>query len=145
MNPQALFAAFNVAIVPFWLLLMFAPKWIWTDRIVHSIWVPIAIATWALALGVSSPAAPDGASIGTLPGVMLLVSGAHGTLTVWTLLMGWDLLAGAWLSRDARRLKMHHAWVVVSLLVTFVFGIPGLLLYLVIRVFLRRAFTMQEA
>jgi hypothetical protein len=145
MSPEVLFAAFNIAIIPFWLLLILAPKWIWTDRIVHSIWVPIASAIWALTLGLSSPAAPDGASMRTLPGVMLLIDGAHGTLTVWTLLMCWDLLAGAWLSRDARRLKIHHAWVVASLLVTFVFGIPGLLLYIVIRVFQRRTFTMQEA
>jgi len=42
-------------------------------------------------------------------------------------------------------LKIHRVWVVVSPLVTFTFGIPGLLLYIVIRGFLRRTFTMQEA
>jgi len=145
MSPEGLFAAFNIAIVPFWLLLIFAPRWIWTDRILHSIWLPIAIGIWALTLGVSSPAAPADASMGTLPGVILLIGGAHGTLTVWTLLMCWDLLAGAWLSRDARRLKIHHAWVVVSLLVTLMLGVLGLLLYLVIRAIRRKTFTMHEA
>jgi hypothetical protein len=145
MHPEVLFTAFNVAVIPFWLLLIFAPEWIWTDRIVHSIALPIAIAIWALSLGVSSPAAPDGASMTTLPNVMLLIGSAHGTLIVWTMHMCWDLLAGAWLSRDARRLKIHHAWVVVALLVTLMGGIAGLLLYIVIRVFLRKRFTMQEA
>ena len=43
MNPEGLFTAFNIAIIPFWLLLIFAPRWIWTDRIVHSIALPIAL------------------------------------------------------------------------------------------------------
>jgi hypothetical protein len=144
MSPNVLFVAFNIVIIPFWLLLILAPKWIWTDRIVHSIWVPIAIACWAIFLQVISPPVPAGATGITLPGVMLLVGGEHGTLSVWTILMSWDLVAGAWLARDARRLQIHHAWISISLVATYLLGILGLLLYLTIRLILRRTMTMRE-
>jgi hypothetical protein len=82
--------------------------------------------------------------MGSINAVMLLVGGEHWTLTLWTLVMGWDLLAGAWLARDARRRGIHHAWVVLCLVPTFVYGIVGLVLYLLIRLTLRRVLTMHE-
>jgi hypothetical protein len=75
---------------------------------------------------------------------MLLVDGEHWTLTIWSLVMGWDLLAGAWLARDARRRGMHHAWVVVCLVLMFVYGILALVLYLLVRLALQRVLTMHE-
>ena len=83
--------------------------------------------------------------MGSLQAVMLLTNGEHGTLMTWTLLMGWDLFAGAWMARDARRRQLHHAWVVPCLLVTFVFGVLGLLLYFAIRAAVKRTLSLQEA
>jgi hypothetical protein len=82
--------------------------------------------------------------MGSMKAVMLLVSGENATLTLWTLVMGWDLLAGAWLARDARRRGIHHACVVVCLVLTFVYGIIGLVLYLLVRLALRGVLTMHE-
>jgi hypothetical protein len=145
MNYELAYSAFTIVISLFWLLLIVAPRWSWTDRLVHTVLVPLAIGAWTIGLGVLGPPAPEGAGMGTLQAVMLLVGGEHATLTLWTLVMGWDLLAGAWLARDARRRGIHHAWVIACLLLTFMFGIAGLVLYLLLRLALQRVLTMHEA
>jgi hypothetical protein len=144
MNYELLYSAFTLTVSVFWLLLIVAPKWIWTDRIVHTVFVPLAIGMWAIGLGVLGPRAAEGAGMGSIKAVMLLVGGEHGTLTLWSLVMGWDLLSGAWLARDARRRGIHHAWVVVCLVLAFVYGILGLVAYLLVRLALQRVLTMHE-
>jgi hypothetical protein len=145
MNYELVYFGFTLTVSVFWLLLVVAPKWIWTDRIVHSVFVPLALGIWVIALGVLGPPPPEGAGMGSIEAVMLLLSGEHATLTLWTLVMGWDLLAGAWLARDARRRGIHHAWVVGCLVLAFVYGILGLVLYLLVRLALQRVLTMHEA
>lgn len=144
MNHELLYSAFTLTVSVAWLLMIVAPRWLWTDRIVHSIFIPLALGVWAIALSLLGPPALEGAGMGSIKAVMLLVGGEHGTLTLWTLVMGWDLLAGAWLARDARRRGIHHAWVVLSLIVAFVYGIVGLMLYLIVRLASRRVLTMHE-
>jgi len=145
MNTEQLYSAFTLAVSAFWLLLIVAPTWVWTERIVHTAFLPLAIGAWAIALGLLGPRPPEGAGMGSIKAVMLLVGGEHGTLTLWTLVMGWDLLSGAWLARDARRRGIHHAWVVLCLVLSFGFGIVGLVCYLLLRLALRRVLTLHEA
>jgi hypothetical protein len=144
MNYEQLYSAFTVTVSVFWLLMIVAPKWIWTDRVVHTVFLPMALGLWVIVLGILGPPPPDGAGMGSLEAVMLLVDGEHWTLTIWSLVMGWDLLAGAWLARDARRRGIHHAWVIVCLVLTFVYGLLGLVLYLLVRLALQRVLTMHE-
>jgi hypothetical protein len=145
MHYELLYSAFTIVVSVFWLLLIVAPKWVWTDRVVHSVLPPLALGVWVTVLGVTGPPMPQGAGMGSLEAVMLLVDGEHWTLTLWSLVMGWDLLAGAWMARDARRRGLHHAWLVACLAATFVYGILGLVLYLVVRIALQRVLTMHEA
>ncbi|HEU6452531.1 MAG TPA: ABA4-like family protein, partial [Gemmatimonadaceae bacterium] len=62
----------------------------------------------------------------------------------WALLAGWvhylafDLFVGGWEVRDAQRRGIPHLLVVPALVLTFLFGPGGLLLYLAIRSLVRR-------
>ena len=70
MDPHQVFTIVNTAVLPAWLLLAIAPGWRWTQRIVHAIWIPVLyglVYAWAFAAG---PPASEGASFGTLAGVM---------------------------------------------------------------------------
>ena len=145
MNYELLYSAFTLAVSFFWLLLIVAPKWGWTDRLVHTAFVPLALVVWAVTLSALGPPPAEGAGMGSIKAVMLLLGEEHATLTLWTLVMGWDLLAGAWLARDARRRGIHHAWVIVCLILAFVYGIIGLVLYLLVRLMLRGVLTLHEA
>ena len=66
----------------------------------------------------------------------------------WLLLAGWihylafDLFIGAWEVRDAQDLGISHFIVIPCLLLTFLFGPAGLLLYFVIRVARLRALAI---
>lgn len=57
----------------------------------------------------------------------------------WLLTAGWihylafDLFCGAWQVREAQRLGIGHLWVVPCLVMTFLFGPMGYLLFLVLR------------
>lgn len=144
MDLEHLFTAFNFAVTPFWLLMIVAPKWKWTDRIVHTIWIPVALTIWLIAIEIIKPAAPDGAGFGSLQAVMLLTNNPHGTLALWTQAMGWDLFVGMWIARDARRQRIHHGLVIPCLLATFILGPLGALLYVILRLALRRTTSLQE-
>ena len=43
MDLSLLFTICNSAVMPFWLLLIVAPRWIWTERLVHSALVPMLL------------------------------------------------------------------------------------------------------
>ena len=51
---------------------------------------------------------------------------------------------GAWIVRDAGRRGISHLAVIPCLLLTFMVGPAGLLLYLVLRLALRRVATLEE-
>ncbi len=145
MDVERLYSAYVIVVSVAWLLLIAAPRWVWTGRILHRVWMPLAIGLWILALSLLRSEPPAEAGMTSIRAVMLLTNGPDGTLILWTLVMGWDLFAGAWLSRDARRHGIHHAWVIPCLLATYLIGIPGLLLYFVIRLALRKVTTLEEA
>jgi hypothetical protein len=70
----------------------------------------------------------------------------------WLLLAGWthylafDLFVGGWEVRDAQRHGISHLLIVPALVLTFVFGPAGLLLYLAIRWFASQRWkTSHEA
>ena len=62
----------------------------------------------------------------------------------WALLAGWthylafDLFIGAWEVRDAQQRGVPHLLVVPALVLTFLLGPSGLLLYLTMRQFMGR-------
>jgi hypothetical protein len=134
----------NVILLPAWLLLIFAPNWRWTDRIVHRIWIPLLYCLAVTLIFLIKPASPEGASIATLKGFMLLLSDPMTALMIWIQLVIWDLFIGAWMARDARRHGIHWGWMVVPMVAIFIFGPPGLLLYLGLRWAMRRTVVLEE-
>ncbi|MBB6095935.1 hypothetical protein HNQ60_004826 [Povalibacter uvarum] len=134
----------NVLLLPAWLLLIVAPEWRWTERLIHSIWIPVLYSAAVTIMVVVRPAAAEGADIGSLHGFMLLLDSPWFSLAIWLQLVLFDLFIGAWESRDARRLGIHAGWMVVPLVATYIFGPPGLLIYLVVRYSRTRSASLAE-
>ena len=133
MTPDTVFLICNTSIIPFWLLLAFAPNWTWTDRLVHRLWIPCALAgvyVWAM---VANPSV-EGGSFNSLAGVMALFTSPHAVLAGWIHYLAFDLFVGAWEVRDARRREIPHWLVVPCLFFTLMLGPVGLALYLLLRV-----------
>ena len=144
MEPDQLFIFFNRAILPAWLLLIFAPSWRWTQSIIFHAWLPSFLAVFYIYAFVSNPVFPENGNFSTLEGVMVLFQQPYLVLAGWIHYLAFDLFIGAWQVRDAQRRNIHHLWVVPCLIMTLVFGPTGLLLYFIVRFWLVRTLTTRE-
>ena len=144
MAAEVVFYACNYGVTVFWALLVVAPRWIWTDRLVHSV-VPAAllVPTYALMLWTDHPG-PQGASFFTLDGVMRIFTTPQTVAACWIHYLVFDLFVGAWEARDARRLGLPHVALVPCLVLTLMFGPVGYGAYLVMRWLLRRKHSLVE-
>jgi len=145
MTLEMLFKAANYAVIPFWLLLILAPRWSWTDRLVHSPVVLLLLAPiYAYMLFGYGPA-PEGMGFISLYGVMLGFSAPHVVVAGWIHYLIFDLFVGAWEARDARRRGVPHLLLVPCLLATLMIGPVGLLLYVLVRFISKRLLEFDEA
>lgn len=140
MNPEICFQLLNWGVLPFWSLLVLAPRWRWTQRLVHSAFVPLLFGV----AYVASLFAIEHGALTSVQAVSALLSTPWGVVVIWAHAVTLDLFAGAWLARDARRLGLHHAYVVPCLIGTLMYGPAGVVGYLVLRAALRRRFSLDE-
>ncbi len=146
MSLDLAFQLANLSVVPAWLLLLLAPRAAVTERLVHSLLYPAVLGGVyaACAVVLFGAEAPEGAGMGSLPGVMALFSFPLAAFVGWVHYLVFDLFVGAWEARDARRVALPHAALVPCLLLTFLLGPAGLLLYLVLRAALRGRASLSE-
>jgi hypothetical protein len=148
MSAELIFTIANNGILPFWLLLIFAPRWRGTEVAVHSVAIPVILGLaylWLLArITIGGEGAP-GTSFFSLAGVMALFTSPTAATMGWIHYLIFDLFIGAWISRDAARRGMSHWIAVPCLIVTLFAGPVGLLLYFVVRLALGRGgFLLAE-
>ena len=72
----------------------------------------------------------------------MLFANPFALLAGWVHYLAFDLFIGAWEVRDAQQHQVPHLAVVPCLLLTFLFGPAGLLLYFVLRYALRRQLSL---
>jgi hypothetical protein len=142
---ETLFQAANYVVIPFWLLLIVAPRWSWTQRLVHGPVVLLLLTPiYAYMLFGYGPA-PEGTEFSTLYGVMLGFSVPHIVVAGWIHHLIFDLFVGAWETRDAQRRGVSHFLVIPCLIATLMIGPVGLLLYVLVRFFNKRVLEYDEA
>ncbi len=144
MRDETLFSLVNFGVVPAWLLLVAAPRWRWTDRLVHSalpaaLLVPVYV--WMIFL---DEPGPEGASFFTLAGVMNIFTTPRTVIGCWIHYLIFDLFVGAWEARDAHRERIPQVLVAPVLVLTLAFGPVGFAAYLLLRGALRRRWTLVE-
>lgn len=128
MTPELVFSMTSTAAALAWLLLVLLPGRTWVTRAVAGFAVPAALA----AVYVVLIAVHWGGSQG---GYSTLAEVAQLFANPWVLLAGWihylcfDTLVACWEVRDARERGMPHLLAVPCLLLTFMFGPAGWLLY----------------
>ena len=100
-----------------WALLMFAPRWQYTEPIAFGSAIVLLIA--AAVFTVMHLTGPDGG------GHLLSLEGMENLFRSKEM----------WQTHDARQLKIGHIFLIPSLLLTMLTGPAGLLVYLVVRFF----------
>ena len=126
------FSIGSLVVMPFWLLMLVAPRWRWTARIVGSPAVVAgAIALYAalvlpqLARLLPVVARPQ------LPDIAALLGTPRGATIAWIHFLALDLFAGRWILLDAAGRGWSGWWLRPILLATLLFAPLGLGAYLI--------------
>ena len=142
MTAEQLFSILNSMAVAAWLPLVFLPRVRWSATVVPMV-MPVLLAIIYLALLIVTLPWSEG-GFSSLAGVRTLFDHPWVLLAGWTHYLAFDLFIGGWEVRDAQRRGIPHLLVIPALVLTFLFGPVGLLLYLAIRSFAARRDTNAQ-
>jgi hypothetical protein len=132
MTPEQSFSVLNLVALIAWILLVVLPRQRWITDVISGVAVPAMLAAAYLALIAMNWRGSSG-GFATLGDVARLFSNPWLLLAGWTHYLAFDLLIGSWEVRDARARGIHHGLVVPCLILTFLFGPAGWLLYIAVR------------
>ena len=135
MDIETIFSLSNLFVMPFWALMILAPYWSWTKKIIGSAWIaaPVALIyliliapqVGGLLLELSNP---------TAAGVAQALSTPEGATLGWAHFLAFDLLVGRWIYLENQEKTNLSAWLMAPILFfTFMLGPIGFLLYLLAR------------
>jgi hypothetical protein len=133
MTPELLFSILNVLTGAAWLPLLLAPRRRWASTTVP-ITMPFLLAVIYVALVATALPRSEG-GFSSLAGVRTLFDNPWALLAGWTHYLAFDLFIGGWEVRDAQQRRIPHLLLAPVLVLTFLLGPAGLLLYLAIRRF----------
>lgn len=132
MHPEQIFTAANMLAMAGWIILIFLPSWKASDKFIISIIITLMalVYTW-LMVTTFKPA--DIESFSSLNGVKKLFENDKLVVAGWVHYLAFDLLAGMFIKNNGIRYNISHWLLVPCMLLTFLFGPAGLLLFLIIR------------
>ena len=132
MSPQQVFSIVNSVALLAWIMLAVLPGRRWVTKTITTKVVPLLFAVLYTAIVISIfGRVPGGFS--TLADVGTLFSNRWLLLAGWVHYLAFDLLVGSWELEDATERGIPHWMVVPCLLLTFLFGPSGWLLYRIVR------------
>lgn len=143
MPAETLFSICGALALIGWLLLIVAPRWKWTAQLVTAVLIPVLLGLVYLYLIATNLRGAEG-GFGSLAEVARLFQNPRLLLAGWVHYLAFDLFIGAWEVRDAQRLDINHLLVVPCLILTFLLGPIGLLLYFALRWIIKRRFFVDE-
>ena len=131
MTPDLIFTLANMVAGAAWLLLATAPRQRWVTSVVTRLIVPGLFAVVYVGIAAATLSGRDG-GFSSLDGVARLFENRWLLTAGWLHYLAFDLLIGTWEVRDAQRRGVPHLLVVPCLLLTFMLGPAGWLLYTVL-------------
>jgi Domain of unknown function (DUF4281) len=137
-----LFSLSSLTSIPFWLLMIFAPRWIWTRKILESPFVilPAAILYIVLVFPNIISSFPTLANP-KLETVQALLGSSAGATITWVHFLAFDLFVGRWAYLDSLERNIHPLAMALILFLILMFGPLGFTLYLGARSFAIRSST----
>jgi hypothetical protein len=132
MSAETLFTLLNSIALVAWLLIAIFPRRPLVVQTIAGAAIPAFFAVTYIVVIASAWGGSEG-SFSSLQGVAALFANPWLLLAGWTHYLAFDLLVGVWEVRDSSARGMPHVMVLPCLLLTFLFGPAGWLLYLVLR------------
>lgn len=131
-STETIFAIANAWILPGWLLLLFAPSWKYTGKIVFYVIIAALAITYAWLL-LSDIGSFDPEAGSTLANISKAFGDPRVALIGWIHYLAFDMLAGLLIALDARRVGVNRILMALPLFLTLMTGPFGLLIYILIR------------
>ena len=132
MTAEQVFSIANLIAVAGWLVLIVAARVRWVPSLVTGVMAPLLFAVIYSFLIATHWGEKTG-GFGSIAEVRALFSNDWLLLAGWIHYLAFDLFVGSWQVRDAQKHKIPHLLVIPCLILTFMFGPIGLLLYCIIR------------
>jgi hypothetical protein len=144
MNAEIIFSAANYTAMIGWLLLVFAPRRVWARKILFSGAIPLILSAAYLILIVLFFGRTEG-GFGSLAAVTKLFTNQWVLLAGWIHYLAFDLFIGSWEVKDAQARGISHWFVIPCLILTFLLGPVGFLLYHILRLVVTNRSSKGEA
>ena len=147
-TPENIYLVANWGVIPFWLLLIFAPNQGLTNFLAQSIIVPLLLATGYSYLSYNLYLENnmfDGFELYSgLDGLYSMFANEILLLIFWLHFLAISLFAGAWIVRDSRRYLIPKIITIPSLILTYFSGPLGLVIYWFIRIFFAKKISFND-
>ena len=147
-NSENIYLAANWGVIPFWLLLIFAPNHSLTNFFVQSIIVPMLLAIGYIYLSYNLYLENnifDGFELyGGLDGLYSMFANESLLLIFWLHFLAISLFAGSWIIRDSKRYFIPKIITIPSLILTYFTGPVGILLYWFFRIFFAKKISFND-
>lgn len=127
MKAELLFPFANYLAMLGWILLIFVPKWKYT-KYITGFGIMLMIAVLYVYLMISSWGATDG-GFGSIEEVRMLFQNDKALLAGWVHYLAFDLFLGTWIVYHSRKNSINHFLIIPALILTFMAGPAGVLLY----------------
>lgn len=111
-----------------WALLLFTPKWKSSQYLVKRLIIPLLLGLLYGYLIMTNIFSSDG-GFSSLDEIRKLFENKALLLAGWVHYLAFDLFVGTWMLNHSQKLGLFHLWVVPCLLLTFMLGPIGLLVY----------------
>ncbi len=131
MDASLVFQIVNTIVLPAWIILIFFPKKSWRNPVIYSFAALMAILyAFYVITGLGDM---DMESFSKLEGIKAMFSSDVAVLTGWIHYLVFDLLVGNWVLNNSQKHSINHYVIIPCLILCFMFGPVGYLLYSVIK------------
>ena len=131
MTPEQIFSVVNLLALVGWVLLAVLPGRAWVSKAIAAGVIPVLAVVYTGLIAFNWRGSEGG--FGSLAEVAQLFANPWLLLAGWAHYLAFDLFVGSWEAQDARSRGMSHWLLLPCLLLTFLFGPAGWLLYLTLR------------
>ena len=147
-NSENIYLVANWGVIPFWLLLIFAPNHSLTNFFAQSVIAPMLLAIGYLYLSYNLYLENnifDGFELyGGLDGLYSMFANESLLLIFWLHFLAISLFAGSWIVRDSKRYVIPKIITIPSLILTYFTGPVGILLYWFFRIFFAKKISFND-
>ena len=139
----------NFAILPFWLMLIVIPNSKFTQFFVNSIILPLILSATYIyiiyqAILMDEPIFDVFKLYVSLDNLYILFATESFLLVFWLHFLALNLFLGAWISRDGIKYNIPRSLVFTPLILVYLTGPLGLVLYWLIRVFYAKRISIHD-